>query len=112
MNFSSLVYYFIQDPTRIIAWCIYGVGIVLSIIYKNNSKRYSLVLISFGIFLIDSILESLATFWILQDSSTEMVQRTQYLETVNCVTTPFWVIAWALLFIALFKPDSKPNEAI
>jgi hypothetical protein len=103
-----------ENPGLLISWAVYGIGIVLSIMYrKTNSRKYTITLISFGLFLFLSLVSTVTYVWILQDiSAGSMSQRMGYLDSMECFSTPFWIFAWVMLLIALFKPDSDLTEAI
>jgi hypothetical protein len=111
---TALFLHLTQNPGPLIAWAIYSIGIVLSIMYrKANTRKFTFTLISFGIFLLDYLVSTVASVWIFQDVSADsMSQRMAYLDSLECISTPFWIIAWAMLLMALFKPESDLIEAI
>jgi ABC-type antimicrobial peptide transport system permease subunit len=96
--------YIVQNPTQVLIWIVFCIGVVLSILYrKANPQKYTLTLIAFAIFLLDGI--GNAIVFIRATNLESFVQREQSFVAYDCVSTPFWIAAWIMLFIALFQQN-------
>ena len=102
--------YIVQNPTQMLMWLVYGIGIVLSLRHGNaNPKKYTLILIAFLIFLLESI--GSALMFVLTLNFDSLAQGGQYHQAYICITTPFLIAAWTILLVTLFPQTFSASES-
>lgn len=101
--------FFVMNPSIIIDWIIYCVGIFLSILYfKKNPKKFTLTLISLLTWLLLSIGNLLVFLGI--SSFASLINQGENQEIFGWITDIFGVLSWVALFFAIFSQDNNPNK--
>jgi hypothetical protein len=106
---STFWLFITHNPTQVLNWLVFVVGIFLSILHnRRNPKKSILTLIAFVFFLLESIGSVLLLLGIPNFGSAE--QQEQYYFTFRWIEAVLWFAAWTAMFFALFRQESSPSE--
>lgn len=110
---ASWIFQHLGEIPRLIIWVI---GIALSINYwKQNPRKFLFILIACSLFLIQQLTGTFITDWWNSQAVNPSVNRLESYSTFHTTQTILsiiWILAWGILFYAIFNPKINHAELI